>query len=257
MAPGRQNDGIRPTDHGRLPIIPIQSSIINPPAFTLIELLVVIAILVLLMALSRARSQAKATLCQARMHQWSLVFKMYTDDNNGRWFNQYMFNPWAQKTNLNSWRCATVRLWAEPEMAVCPVATEFRWPPDKHSAFGDFTGFGLDAKGVLVKSHFSYGFNESAGWSEDHESYWALTPREYYWGTPDVKGAARVPLLYDSVADMPFLPGIWPPPAVDTWEGYLESGYYMVMERHQGGNNMLFMDWSVRKVGLKELWTLK
>ena len=29
------------------------------------------------------------------------------------------------------------------------------------------------------------------------------------------------------------------------------------INRHNGGVNTLFMDWSVRKVGLKELWTLK
>jgi prepilin-type processing-associated H-X9-DG protein len=28
------------------------------------------------------------------------------------------------------------------------------------------------------------------------------------------------------------------------------------IKRHSGGINMLFLDWSVRKVGLKELWTL-
>jgi prepilin-type processing-associated H-X9-DG protein len=29
------------------------------------------------------------------------------------------------------------------------------------------------------------------------------------------------------------------------------------MDRHRGGINSLFMDWSVRKVGVKECWTLK
>jgi prepilin-type processing-associated H-X9-DG protein len=29
------------------------------------------------------------------------------------------------------------------------------------------------------------------------------------------------------------------------------------IDRHDGGINLLFMDWSIRKVGLKELWTLK
>jgi len=29
------------------------------------------------------------------------------------------------------------------------------------------------------------------------------------------------------------------------------------INRHDGGINSLLMDWSVRKVGLKELWTLK
>jgi len=29
------------------------------------------------------------------------------------------------------------------------------------------------------------------------------------------------------------------------------------MNRHEGHINGLFLDWSVRKIGLKELWTLK
>jgi len=33
--------------------------------------------------------------------------------------------------------------------------------------------------------------------------------------------------------------------------------YHFVINRHNGGINILFMDWSARKAGLKELWTLK
>lgn len=33
-------------------------------------------------------------------------------------------------------------------------------------------------------------------------------------------------------------------------------GYYCI-NRHDGYVNGLFLDWSVKKVGLKELWTLK
>jgi len=32
---------------------------------------------------------------------------------------------------------------------------------------------------------------------------------------------------------------------------------HFCIDRHNGSNNHLFMDWSVRKVALKELWTLK
>jgi len=32
---------------------------------------------------------------------------------------------------------------------------------------------------------------------------------------------------------------------------------YFCIDRHSGGINSLFLDWSVRKVGLKELWKLK
>ena len=32
---------------------------------------------------------------------------------------------------------------------------------------------------------------------------------------------------------------------------------HFAMDRHQGNVNWLFLDWSVRKVGVKELWRLK
>ena len=44
-------------------------------------------------------------------------------------------------------------------------------------------------------------------------------------------------------------------------EGWLHGANTVLLNscinRHQGGVNALFLDWSVRKVGLKELWTLK
>ncbi len=57
-------------------------------AFTLIELLVVIAIIAMLMgilmpALQRVKEQARAAACKANLHEWALVFAMYTDDNDG------------------------------------------------------------------------------------------------------------------------------------------------------------------------------
>jgi len=56
--------------------------------FTLIELLVVIAIIALLLAilmpaLQHVKSQAQAVACQARLKEWGLVYKLYTDDNDG------------------------------------------------------------------------------------------------------------------------------------------------------------------------------
>ncbi|MHC4756870.1 MAG: type II secretion system protein [Planctomycetota bacterium] len=57
-------------------------------AFTLIELLVVISIIALLMAilmptLSRAKEQALAVSCQAKLKQWTVAYSGYVNDNDG------------------------------------------------------------------------------------------------------------------------------------------------------------------------------
>jgi prepilin-type processing-associated H-X9-DG protein len=50
-----------------------------------------------------------------------------------------------------------------------------------------------------------------------------------------------------------------PPPAFDAVPTYNPAplGWNsFCMNRHDGSVNGLFLDWSVRKVGLKELWTI-
>jgi prepilin-type processing-associated H-X9-DG protein len=69
----------------------------------------------------------------------------------------------------------------------------------------------------------------------------------------------RVPLMLDCLCTFP-QPG-WTdaPPAL---EGLLKTSDLpndmktVCLNRHEGGINSLFLDASVRKVGLKELWTL-
>ena len=60
----------------------------NRRAFTLIELLVVIAIIAVLMAilmpaLQRIKKQARNVVCHSNLHQWGLIWAMYTQEHNG------------------------------------------------------------------------------------------------------------------------------------------------------------------------------
>ena len=92
-----------------------------------------------------------------------------------------------------------------------------------------------------------------------------MDPNSYgvhVWGTVYVKGANSIPSLFDCIdADTaPWLSSDGPPEYDGDIMGYpgrVNAMKYFCINRHDGGINSLFLDWSVRKVGLKELWTLK
>lgn len=75
-----------------------------------------------------------------------------------------------------------------------------------------------------------------------------------YTDVSAVRGRSNIPLLLDAVApSCGMILEQAPPPAAepnDTDRG-------LCINRHNGTLNSLFLDWSVRSVGLKELWTLK
>jgi prepilin-type processing-associated H-X9-DG protein len=75
-----------------------------------------------------------------------------------------------------------------------------------------------------------------------------------------VKGANNVPVVFDCLdyCEAPWHD--WAPPEYEDMFAFPPNGSNMwkvCINRHDGSINMLFMDWSVGKVGLKELWTLK
>src|SRR4030042_3934728 len=97
--------------------------------FTLVELLVVIAIIALLMAilmpaLSRVKRQARTSACLANLKQWSLMYYMYTEDNDGKFFSG-MFNG-AWDGNGNFWRKCMKPYSKDQKMWLCPNATLHR-----------------------------------------------------------------------------------------------------------------------------------
>ncbi len=236
--------------------------------FTLIELLVVIAIIALLMAilmpaLNRVKGQAQKISCQARLKQWGLAFKLYTDEYDGKFNNRDVAR--------GVWMTA-LRPYYEgnDEMLLCPTATREMLNP---SDWGTFKAAYLDADSY--RYIFSYGFNSWCNAVEQDRSGGRML--EWFWRSvqnnttviPDTRttegrrvSTNTIPVLGDSTwydawprhTDAPSLTG-------DAF-GIMDQGTsgemnHFCINRHDGFVNLVFMDWSARSVGLKELWTLK
>jgi len=258
------------------PIIDHPSPVINRRAFTLIELLVVIAILALLMSilmpmLQRARKHAKAIACQGNLRQWGILYAAYAAENEGHFpgWNEGPtdgFGPWWG-SGLDYWGRGAERPespWysTAKDILLCPTATKLANPTDEGDPMGGtFLAWGLgNRRGPWWDGHGSYGVNEwLAWWGASSDGY----SRNHSWSTTDVKEAAAIPVLLDSA----WCVGGWygangssmPPPEFDAVPTLVHSDTLnpFCINRHDGCVNGVFLDWSVRKVGLKELWTLR
>jgi len=248
-----------------------RTTIINKQTgFTLIELLVVIAIIALLMAilmpsLQRVRKQAKAVICLSNLKQWGTIWAMYTDENNG-FFPRRMSGSgrWINVLYDYYYRDAKIRC--------CPMATKIKNPvyPNSVSNGLEVGGDTFTAWGKIgVTSGRPAGEYGPAGmWGSYGINHWVYVaaqdplydqPAKYYWGTVNVKGSNNIPLFLDCWFWCGGPENDDTPPAWDGHRilGHTESMNRFCINRHQQGINGIFLDYSARKVWLKELWRVK
>jgi prepilin-type N-terminal cleavage/methylation domain-containing protein/prepilin-type processing-associated H-X9-DG protein len=250
--------------------------------FTLIELLVVIAIIALLMAilvpvLRSARNQARAVVCQTNLKQWGTTIAIYTEDNQGRLPLTTIGAIWFMRGSSTSedvpFKPDQYNSVQSKGIACCPMAVK---PTDpKYKGFiiehgpssepqwrvrvkwgGTFKAWQIiePAPPFLC----SYGLN--AWLCDEMYTYYEESgpfPGSYHrcLDILSLRKRGEIPALMDCVLPYGQCEPNNEPPSSET--NYGSNFRCFCINRHDGYVNSLFLDWSVRKVGLKELWTLK
>jgi len=237
-------------------------------AFTLIELLVVIAIIAILMSilmptLRRAREQARGTGCLANLRQWGLIFAMYVDDNNGRFYSGLVKNTEQGVGNGEWWRETMRPFSKDKKMWLCPSAAKNR--SSRSVTAGTAASDPLDAWKVPASQGGDEGSYTPNGWmcNPPVEVLWGRGPGKEYWRRVPDRNVSQVPVMSEGwwvdawprAGDKPADRGDRTP--VNCMAANNNEMQRVCVNRHHGAQNCLFADWSVRKVSLKQLWRLR
>ena len=204
---------------------------------------------ILMPALSQVKTQAKGVACQSNLHQWAVMWQMYAEDNDGHF--QVGEGGESQNTD-NRWPTVLRDYYKEDKIRLCPMATK----PQSEGGRNPLCAWGKlppdDPDGMFA----SYGFNEwlcnrPVGESES-ENYW----RKIF----GIERSNNIPLFLDCRWYDVWVHSIDVPPPTDGSEIGLSGSNEIrrvCLNRHKESVNCTFLDWTVRKVDLKELWTLK
>jgi prepilin-type processing-associated H-X9-DG protein len=209
------------------------------------------------------RRRAKEIVCLSNLNQWGHFFEAYTEANDGNFMGGsdgagYWW-PWQLEEQYKDWK--------QNKTWFCPTATK---PPIDEKGnvartLNIFTAWGIYKDSAIGYSAGPNGIAGSYGLNGHVLATNNPAPRGSRnmstvdnWRTPNVPGASNIPLFIDALRF-----DLWPwcgdAPADYEFAAWTSSNLMSrcCINRHNGAVNCLFLDFSARKVGLKELWTLK
>jgi len=232
-------------------------------AFTLIELLVVISIISVLMSvlmpsLSRVRKQARAVACRGLLKQWGSIWYLYCNDNNGSFA--------SGNTNGIDWRrgewIISLRDLYETKSEIVRCVSATKRLADGSAYGGPYNTYVMGVGGADdLQEEASYGQNNWLFNPPSRVTAVQGRPSAWHWRNVNVRGAANIPVFSDTMwrGGGPYAEGTGgePPQSNGQWLGADREIMHFAIDRHEGSVNQVFLDWSVRAVGIKELWTLK
>ena len=249
-------------------------------AFTLIELLVVISVIALLMAvllpvLGRVRKQGKALVCQTSLRQWGVTFSMYTTENEDILPGGLASILWLLRGGLPSVTDPNAQgrrfhHFDTQGIAYCPSAkkpgnaAQISVRTSTSLADGSFStvrvsvlyGGTFNAWTItdpLPEFYGSYGYNAWLSRGFDGSSVANVAKTNLL----TLRNLHKIPLLLDSAHPWSQPKDSSEPPLFSPDGRMVEGMNGPCIDRHNAHVNGLFLDWSIRKIGLKELWTLK
>ena len=214
---------------------------------------------VLFPALQRVRKQARSLVCRAHLKQWGQVFALYLEDHEGRFRRDDQYSDsilrgiytGSDADPNNPSRYHGVRT---EGIVLCPMASKTTESlNDSARLIGGGVFLAWEMKIPAPPFRGSYGvnlypftsrfqFNTPPRLAQDHTHVFSL------------RGRDRIPLLLDMGNPSGGMTRATIPPPSKEPAG---TDTHLCINRHNGPINGLFLDWSVRDIGLKELWTLK
>ena len=234
--------------------------------FTLIELLVVVAVIAILISIlvpsmKKAKEQARAVICRSNLHQWGMIWLLYTTNNNGSF-------PSAEERGYKRgrWIDFLRRQWVDRQkILLCPSAT--KRPPEADSGRkhgGPFHTYKHGDKDISDPAEWaSYGLNNWIYDAAPGVTHIQGRPTKWNWRKIESRGASNIPLCLDSMwrgggpmyTEDPIRSE--PPQSNGEWVGPKGEMRHFCLDRHRQAINAVFLDLSVKRIGLKQLWKLK